>query len=186
MRRLTRGAQSEMRELLAELRPSVLTDSSLGDLLRQLAYAFTGRTNVPVDLNIAGEHVLPANIQVAVYRICQEALNNIAKHAQARRVEIELQYDAGSSSEPLTEKASSSPGSTGVPQEIVVSSVEMRIRDDGIGFDTGELSAPGHYGLGMMCERAEAVQAQLTFSSQPDRGTEIRLRWMNPPGQEAI
>ena len=48
LRRLTRGALAEMRELLAELRPSVLTDSSLGDLLRQLANAFTGRTNVPV------------------------------------------------------------------------------------------------------------------------------------------
>ena len=95
LRRLTRGALAEMRELLAELRPSVLTDSSLGDLLRQLANAFTGRTNIPVSLNIAGEHVLPAEIQVALYRICQEAFNNIAKHAGASRVEIDLQYDTG-------------------------------------------------------------------------------------------
>jgi signal transduction histidine kinase len=175
-----------MRELLAELRPSVLTDSSLGDLLRQLANAFTGRTNVPVSLNIAGEHVLPAQIQVAVYRICQEALNNIAKHAEASRVEIELQYDVASSSDTPTDKASSSLEFTGVPQDIVVSSVEMCVRDDGLGYDPGEQSAPGHYGLGMMRERAEAVQAQLTFSSEPGQGTEVVLRWTKTPREEPI
>ncbi len=74
----------------------------------------------------------------------------------------------------------------GAPQEIAVRSVEMRIRDDGAGFDTGELSAPGHYGLGMMRERAEAVQAQLTVTSQPGHGTEVRLRWPGTPKQEAL
>ena len=93
LRRLTRGAQAEMRALLAELRPSVLTDSSLGDLLRQLANAFTGRTNIPVNLNIPGEHILPPEIQVTFYRICQEALNNIAKHAGASHVVIDLHYE---------------------------------------------------------------------------------------------
>jgi signal transduction histidine kinase len=162
-----------MRELLAELRPSVLTDSSLGDLLRQLANAFTGRTNVPVTLTIAGEHVLSAEIQVAVYRICQEALNNIAKHAGAGRVEIDLQYDVSAPRAPT-------------PQEIVVSSVKMRIRDDGRGFDSGELTTPGHYGLGMMRERAETVGARLTVTSRPGRGTEITLLWPGTPNQEAL
>jgi PAS domain S-box-containing protein len=173
LRRLTRGALAEMRELLAELRPSVLTDSSLGDLLRQLANAFTGRTNVPVTLTIAGEHVLSAEIQVAVYRICQEALNNIAKHAGAGRVEIDLQYDVSAPRAPT-------------PQEIVVSSVKMRIRDDGRGFDSGELTTPGHYGLGMMRERAETVGARLTVTSRPGRGTEITLLWPGTPNQEAL
>ena len=59
LRRLTRGALAEMRALLAELRPSVLTDSSLGDLLRQLANAFTGRTNIPVSVNIPGSMFSP-------------------------------------------------------------------------------------------------------------------------------
>ncbi len=162
LRRLTRGALAEMRELLAELRPSVLTDSSLGDLLRQLSNAFTGRTNIPVNVNIAGEHVLPAEIQVAVYRVCQETLNNIAKHAGASRVEIDLQYDASGGDDPRTEKMFSSLSKTGMPQEIEVSSVEMHIKDDGVGFDPGETSAPGHYGLGMMVERAESVGAQLS------------------------
>ena len=166
LRRLTRGALAEMRELLAELRPSVLTDSSLGDLLGQLANAFTGRTNVPVSLNIAGEHVLSAEIQVALYRICQEALNNIAKHSGATHVEINLHYAAGGT------------------QAVEVSSVEMRIRDNGQGFEPSQLAAPGHYGLGMMHERAETVGAQLTVTSQPGYGTEVKLRWPGFPKQE--
>jgi PAS domain S-box-containing protein len=180
LRRLTRGALAEMRALLAELRPSVLTDSSLGDLLRQLANAFTGRTDIPVSVKIAGEHVLPAEIQVALYRICQEALNNIAKHAGASQVEVDLQYEAGEALD-----ASKPFAQAGTPQQIAVRSVEMRIRDDGAGFNSGELEAPGHYGLGMMRERAEAVRAQLTVASQSGHGTEVRLLWPEPPKKEA-
>jgi len=181
LRRLTRGALAEMRALLAELRPSVLNDSSLGELLRQLANAFTGRTNIPVIVNIAGEHVLPAEIQVALYRICQEAFNNIAKHAGASLVKIDLCYEADPALDTDVNVFNS-----GAPQQIIVRSVEMRICDDGVGFDTREASAPGHYGLDMMRERAEAVQAQLTVSSQPGHGTELMLRWEETPKKEAI
>jgi two-component system nitrate/nitrite sensor histidine kinase NarX len=55
--------------------------------------------------------------------------------------------------------------------------IEMRIRDDGQGFDTGKASAPGYYGLSMMRERADAVRADLTVSSQPGHGSEVRLLW---------
>jgi signal transduction histidine kinase len=185
LRRLTRGALAEMRELLAELRPSVLTDSSLGDLLRQLSNAFTGRTNIPVNVTIAGEHVLPAEIQVALYRICQETLNNIAKHAGASQVEIELHYDASNTNVLGMGQLPSSLSQTGILQEINVSSVEMRIRDDGLGFDSGKISTPGHYGLGMMQERAEAVGAHLLVTSQPGHGTEVRLLWPDSPKKEA-
>ena len=181
LRRLTRGALAEMRELLAELRPSVLTDSSLGDLLRQLANAFTGRTNIPVSIKITGEHVLPAEIQVALYRICQEAFNNIAKHAGANQVEIDLQYEVGAAMD-----GGSTTAKAGMPRQIAVRSVEMRIRDDGAGFHTSKTSAPGHYGLGMMHERAEAVKAQLAITSRPGHGTEVRLHWPGIPKKEAI
>jgi two-component system nitrate/nitrite sensor histidine kinase NarX len=179
LRRLTRGALAEMRELLAELRPSVLTDSSLADLLRQLAYAFTGRTNISASVTSAGEHALPADIQVVLYRICQEALNNIAKHARASRVEIDLQYESGAA------PASSFLAHAASPEEIVVGSVEMRIRDDGRGFDPDRPAVSGHYGLDMMRERAEGVGAQLTVTSEPGRGTEVTVRWHAVPEQEA-
>jgi PAS domain S-box-containing protein len=178
LRRLTRGALAEMRELLAELRPSVLTDSSLGDLLRQLANAFTGRSNVPARVTIAGEHVLPAKIQVALYRICQEALNNIAKHAGARGVSIDLQYDS------ILAQPSSPFVGPATPEEIVIRSVEMRIRDDGRGFDAARPMPSGHYGLAMMQERAEAVDARLEVVSRPGHGTELIVRWQQPPELE--
>jgi signal transduction histidine kinase len=179
LRRLTRGAMAEMRELLAELRPSVLTDSSLGDLVRQLANGFTGRTNVPASVTIAAEHVLPAGIQVALYRVCQEALNNIAKHAEASHVAIDLHF------KPTPAQPSSPLEHPAAPEEMAVRSVEMRIRDDGRGFDSTQPAASGHYGLSMMHERAEAAGARLSVTSQPGHGTELIVRWEQPPEQEA-
>jgi PAS domain S-box-containing protein len=179
LRRLTRGALAEMRALLAELRPSVLTDSSLGDLLRQLANAFTGRTNILASVTISGEYGLPAAIQVAYYRICQEALNNIAKHAGAGRVWIDLRHAsrAAQVSAPLAR--------AGKVDATVDTPVEMRIRDDGHGFDPGRHAASGHYGVDMMRERAEAVGAKLTVTSSPGHGTEITLRWPDISHEEA-
>ena len=127
LRRLTHGALAEMRMLLAELRPAALTDIELGDLLRLLGSALAGRTNIPVAVTVAGEGALPGPVQVAFYRVCQEACNNIARHAGASQVDIHLHVAAGT--------------------------VELRIRDDGCGFDPGRTSA-GHYGLSMMHERA--------------------------------
>ena len=179
LRRLTRGALAEMRELLAELRPSVLTDSSLGDLLRQLATAFTGRTNVPVSLTLAGELALPARVQVTLYRICQEALNNIAKHAEAQRVAIDLHYDS------IEVPPSSPVEQPDAPTEMVVRSVEMRIRDDGRGFNAGQATPSGHYGMAMMLERAQVAGARLDVATQPGHGTEIVVRWPAPTELEA-
>jgi signal transduction histidine kinase/CheY-like chemotaxis protein len=153
LRRLTRGATAEMRALLAELRPSTLTDSNLSDLLRLLGNAFSGRTNIPFTLIAAGEIILPAKTQVAFYRVCQEALINAAKHSKASLVEMELKQDAAA--------------------------IEMIIRDNGLGFDIAQTFS-GHYGLGMMRERAEAADALLTVISQPGCGTEITVRWIMP------
>src|SRR5215211_1967634 len=157
LRRLTRGAMAEMRALLAELRPSTLIDAELGDLLRLLGSAFTGRTNIPAKVTIVGQGVLPAEVQVAIYRVCQEALNNIAKHAAASRVEINLRH-AGNA-------------------------IELSIHDNGQGFEA-ERTASGHYGLSIMQERAEEVGAQLSISSQLGRGTKIEIRWSEAPKRE--
>ncbi len=158
LRRLTRGAQAEMRALLAELRPSTLTDSSLGDLLHLLGNALAGRTNLPVTVTVTGEFNLPSEVQIAFYRVCQEALNNIAKHAKASRAEINLQQ-AGAV-------------------------IEMRICDDGQGFDPQQTFS-GHYGLSMMHERAEAVGALLSVASRPGQ-TELTMRWTKTQPTEAL
>ena len=151
---------AEMRALLAELRPSTLTDADLGDLLHLLGNAFTGRTNIPAKVTVLGQGVLPAEVQVAIYRVCQEALNNVAKHAKASQVEIDVRHEP--------------------------SGLELYIRDDGRGFDTSEQMPPGHYGLSMMRERAETVGAQLTVTSQLGHGTELVIRWTEAERKESL
>jgi two-component system nitrate/nitrite sensor histidine kinase NarX len=159
LRRLTRAAQAEMRALLAELRPSALTDTDLGDLLHLLGNALSGRINIPVKVNVAQEVNLPAEVQVAFYRVCQEALNNVAKHAKANRVDIDLLHEG--------------------------SAIELRIRDDGMGFDAEQTFA-GHYGISMMRERAETVEAQLSVISQSGQGTELIMHWTNDSQEETL
>ncbi len=158
LRRLTRGAMAEMRAMLAELRPSTLTDEELGDLLLLLANAFSGRTNIPVDVSITGEFRLPSETQVAFYHICQEALNNIAKHAKASLVEINL--------------------------HITPKDIKMSIHDNGCGFDTSLSTPSGHYGLKMIHEYAEAIGAVVSISSQPGSGTEITVYWKEKSNDE--
>jgi two-component system nitrate/nitrite sensor histidine kinase NarX len=158
LRKLTRGAQAEMRALLAELRHSTLIDAELGDLLRLLGNAFTGRTNIPSRVSVVGQGILPAEVQVAIYRICQEALNNVVKHAGASNVEIDLKHDA--------------------------TAIELSMRDNGRGFVTSKLAPSGHYGLSMMHERAEAVGAHLSITSQPGHGTQLTIRWTETEKKE--
>jgi len=150
LRRLTLGAMAEMRALLTELRPATITDADLGDLLHLLGNAFTGRSAIPTRVVVAGHWDLPHQVQLTFYHICQEALNNIAKHAKAGMVEIHLNHE-----------------DTGI---------ELIISDDGQGFDFEQIPS-GHYGLSMMQEQADAVQAHLAITSHKGRGTEIKLRW---------
>jgi signal transduction histidine kinase len=157
LRRLTRGAQAEMRALLAELRPSTITDSKLGDLLRLLGNALTGRTSIPVEITAPEEMILPPDVQITFYRICQETLNNVAKHSKANHVNILLRQEGND--------------------------VVLRIHDDGKGFDPNQ-TISGHYGLGMMHERAESAGALFSVSSRPGEGTDIILHWIQPIQKE--
>jgi signal transduction histidine kinase len=152
LRRLTRGALAEMRSLLVELRPGALTEIPLADLLRQLAEATAGRTLLDVDVSIQGERMdsLPPDVHVALYRIAQEALNNVVKHAHAERATVLLQHQC--------------PG------------LLMLIEDQGRGFEPSRMPA-GHLGMGIMRERAHSVGARLNLISAPGRGTRISVEW---------
>jgi two-component system nitrate/nitrite sensor histidine kinase NarX len=150
LRLLTRGALAEMRTLLLELRPAALTEAGLGELLRHLAESMTGRTRVPVTLAVDGECSLPPAVQIALYRLAQESLNNIARHAGAGAVTLSLHMR---------------------PE-----SVELCIRDDGQGFDQASVTAD-HFGLRIMHERAGAIGATLAIESAPGRGTHVMVRW---------
>jgi GAF domain-containing protein len=151
LRRLTRGALAEMRTLLLELRPAALVETPFGPLLRQLAEATASRTALQVDVRTTGdEQVLPAEVQIGLYRIAQEALNNTTKHAAARHAEVRFQrHPAGA---------------------------DLRITDDGRGFDTA--TAPrGRMGLSIMRERARSIGARLRVESRVGAGTRIHIRW---------
>ncbi len=158
---LTKGALAEMRTLLLELRPSALTDSKLDELLQQLVTAMVSRTRIPIQLDITPLPVLPSDVQVTLYRIAQEALNNIVKHAQADDVRVKLTHA------PLNPAADNvSPAYR----------VELTVRDNGLGFDLAGIPA-GHLGLGIMQERAQAIGATLKVTSQIGRGTEVGVVW---------
>ncbi len=159
LRQLTRGALAEMRTLLLELRPATLTEVGLPDLLRQLTEAITGRARVPVILSVEGQRYLPPDVQVALYRITQEALNNVAKHASASRAAVILRYQP-----------------TGVM---------LHISDDGRGF-TLEQTLPDSLGLSIMRERAEAIGAQLRIESEPAEGTQVMVVWTDPHQVEEL
>lgn len=147
---LTRGALAEMRTLLLELRPTALQEADLSDLVRQLAESVTGRARVRINLDVQQECSLSPEVKVALYRIAQEALNNVAKHAHAEQATVRLHCQPGYA--------------------------ELCVRDDGRGFDLSQIS-PNHLGLGIMRERAESVGAELTIQGDLGQGTAVTVVW---------
>ncbi len=152
LRHLTRGALAEMRTLLVELRPNALTAVPLPALLRQLTEAMANRSRIAVQLSAEGECTLPPDVQVGLYRIAQEALNNVVKHAGARQAVVTLR---------------------------LCDPVRLTVADDGSGFDPGAVTAD-HLGLRIMRERAEAIGARLTVYSEPGEGTQVSVVWQQP------
>jgi ligand-binding sensor domain-containing protein/signal transduction histidine kinase len=150
LRQLSRGALAEMRTLLLELRPAALVETKLGDLLKQLSEAAAGRAGLIVTLNVAGDCKLPAEAHIALYRIAQEALNNIVKHARATRVLIELD---------------------GADDH-----ARLVVRDDGRGFDLNHIPV-ARFGISNLRERAQAIGAELSIASAPGQGTQILVKW---------
>ena len=115
-----------------------------------------GRENISVILEVQGDCKLPSDVHIALYRIAQEALNNVVKHARARNVYIDLK--------------------TICAQDSGLAGVELRIRDDGSGFEMHEIT-PERLGLGIMRERAEAIGAELGIESRPGEGTQVVVKW---------
>jgi signal transduction histidine kinase len=151
LRRLTRGALAEMRTLLVELRPSALVEADLRELLGQLLESAVRTSGIEATLSADGCPKLPSDVQVAFYRIAQEALNNIAKHSGAKNVEVALVC-----------------GRDGV--------VRLMVADDGRGFG-GDEAGGEHLGLRIMRERAASVDAVLRVTSEEGRGTSVEVEW---------
>ncbi len=151
LRQLTRGALAEMRTLLLELRPATLVEVQLRDLLRQLSEALVGRARIPVNLQVEGlPRLLPTDAKIVFYRVAQESLNNVFKHAEASAVDIYLTYTDDD--------------------------ISLVVSDNGRGFDPTHV-APGRLGLNIMRERAEGIGAEYRVESQSEGGTRVTLKW---------
>ena len=152
LRQLTRGALSEMRTLLVELRPAALADTDLGDLIGHQVNAFIARTRITVTYERHCIHNPPVEIKEAFYRIAQEAFNNIAKHSEATQVTVRLDCQ---------------PDKT-----------ELSIQDNGIGFDF-QLSHHEGLGMGILHERARTVGARFDVDSRLEAGVRLCVKWQS-------
>lgn len=150
LERLTQGALAEMRALLLELRPKTLTDQEVPALLRQLADVTMARTKTSVTTTVVGECNMPTEVKIALYRIAQEALNNVVKHARARRAVLSLHDECNQ--------------------------ITLSINDNGCGVDLENVQTSG-LGFGIMRDRARDINATLDISSQLDKGTDVLVEW---------
>src|SRR5215212_1557065 len=147
LRETARSGSEDVRRIARQLRPEALEDLGLQSALAALATAFSEQARVPVDRRLEPALSLSQEQELVVYRVAQEALTNVARHAHATRVELELAANG--------------------------TQTTLTVRDDGIGLSPGAL--PSSHGIRGMRERAMLLGAQLSINSQRGRGTEISL-----------
>lgn len=153
LRRLVHGASAEMRTLLLELRPASLVETSLVELLKQLARATMSHKKLEIVVSSDKICPLPPDVKVGIYRIAQEALNNVVRHARAKNVSIHLSCQG--------------------------EQTQLTIHDNGRGFDTFNGTSE-RMGLSIMQERAAKIDAVYSIESTIGSGTTITVVWPEP------
>jgi signal transduction histidine kinase len=151
--------EEQLRRYSHDLRPTILDDLGWLPAIRVLAERVSKRANLSVGVKTTFEGRLPGAVEIAIYRIVQEALTNISKHAKARRVSIQVRRSGGA--------------------------LSCSIRDDGTGFDPAAVrSDRSRSGLGLigMQERLSAIGGMLAIESAPGRGTKLLIRVPVLPG----
>jgi signal transduction histidine kinase len=146
------GEINELRRMMTQLRPPVLDELGLMTALQNQGQSFESASGVQCAVNTEPELELAPEMETVLYRVTQESLTNVGKHAKASRVDISLGAVDGH--------------------------VRLQIRDDGIGFDPGKaraLVSEGHFGLVNMRERVEMVGGKLLVDSSPGNGTTIAV-----------
>jgi signal transduction histidine kinase len=143
------AALVELRSLIFGLRPESVAEEGLVAGLRRLTAAVAARQKLQVEIVAETEPDIDNSAKEALYRIAQESLQNVVKHAAARAVRVHLVSEGDK--------------------------VELVIDDDGIGFDS-DADHPGHLGISGMKQRAAAQNLQFTVHSPPGGGVEVRVR----------
>jgi signal transduction histidine kinase len=151
---MARGALAEMRALIFQLRPAALEEQGLITALQKHIESVKAKEHLDIEFDVFGERRLSNEHEQTLYRITQEALNNIMKHAQASKVLIKLTIDD--------------------------QQAELAIHDNGVGFNPQEVVNSGNTerkSLGMisMRERAELAGGALQVESKPGEGTKIKV-----------
>ncbi|HVD01970.1 MAG TPA: sensor histidine kinase [Candidatus Dormibacteraeota bacterium] len=154
-RSLVRNAVADMRRFMFDLRPDSLDDLGLVATMKRFSSEYQDRTGITCRFNVSGEdRRVGSQLEEAIFRIIQEALNNVQKHSGAKTAEVVVTIQPGR--------------------------VAARIRDDGSGFDPANPPrADGRQQLGLrgMRERAEALGGSMRVSSEAGRGTELEVEF---------
>ena len=149
LRDTARSTMYDMRLLIFELHPPALEQEGLVTALRVRLAAVEARAGVHADLKVEGERRLPIGMEQELYRIAQEALNNIMKHARAQHVTLRLQFADGV--------------------------VCLQVHDDGAGFDPHTARNAGGMGLRSFAARAAKIGGHVTLDSHPGQGTTVTV-----------
>jgi signal transduction histidine kinase len=152
LREMAQESLREMRLLVFELRPSLLLQEGLVGALQSRLDAVEGRGGLVTEFETGGTGRLSPEIEEGFYFVAREALNNILRHANARRIRVNLSWDAAHAL--------------------------LEVSDDGIGFDRAATRQCGGMGLQNMEERAARLGGRLTIEGGPGRGTLVRLEVM--------
>jgi signal transduction histidine kinase len=147
---LLNQAEQQLRQLSHELRPMVLDDLGWLAAVEFLAASVSSRARVPVEVHSSVKQRLPAAVEIALYRVVQEALTNAARHAAATRICVEIDRAGGC--------------------------LHGLISDDGVGFDLGACIGRAGLGLKGMRERLAALGGALQIVSHPGHGAQIRFQ----------
>jgi len=144
---LVRANLEEARRSVLDLRPAPLEGRDLPDALQVLAKSLPASRSLQINIEVSGEpRPLPTRLEAGVYRLAQEALTNVIRHAAANSARVRLHY---------------------LPEHI-----QLSVEDDGVGFDPQKVP-PGRYGLVGMNERVKMLGGSLVLESRPAHGTRI-------------
>lgn len=145
-RRLVSDTMKEARRIMSGLRPPVLDELGIGPAIEFLIHEAQG-VEITYHSDVTDERYLPI-AEASIFRICQEALTNIKKHSQARRVHVEL--------------------------ELLDCGVQLSVSDDGVGFDVEKIDRR-RYGLRGMRERAKLLGGEIVITSSPGNGANVKV-----------
>ena len=151
LREHIRNTLGEIRKIIFDLRPMALDDLGLAPTIRGVLDVFREEYGLFTEVAVIGkERRLESHVEIGIFRVVQEALNNIVKHAQASSAKVRIEFAAAG--------------------------VTVLVEDDGKGFEMTEGELPsGHYGIMGMRERMQLLNGKLSIKAAPRRGTRVMI-----------